>query len=66
MKLPSRYVTVFGLLVSVGAIFIDPATTPFLATLFGEHAATKVAAVGALIAALGRALIPPTDTPTGN
>ncbi len=63
MKLPSRYITVVGLLVAVGAIFLDPATTPFLTTLLGEAAATKLAAFGALVASIGRALIPPSETP---
>lgn len=64
MKLPSRWVTVSGLLIAVAAIFIDPATAPWLAALLGEAAAAKIAAAGALLAALGRALIPPSSPPT--
>lgn len=64
MKLPSRYVTVAGLVIAIGAIFVDPATVPFLTTLLGEHAATKLSAFGALLAAIGRALIPPSEPPS--
>lgn len=63
MGLPSRWVTIVGLLVSVAAIFLDPTVTPVLTTILGEHAATKLAAIGALIAAIGRALIPPKEPP---
>lgn len=49
-------VTVFGAVLALAAVFVDPATLPFVAQLLGEHAATKVAAAGAVIAALGRAL----------
>lgn len=63
MKLPSRWVTVFGLVVAIAAIFVDPSVTPLVSTVLGEHAATKLAAIGALIAAVGRALIPPTEPP---
>jgi hypothetical protein len=49
-------VTVFGVVLAVAAVLVDPATVPFLAQLLGEHAATKVAALGAVLSALGRAL----------
>lgn len=65
MKLPSRWVTVFGLVVAIAAIFVDPSVTPLVSTVLGEHAATKLAAIGALIAAVGRALIPPAEPPAG-
>lgn len=56
MKLP-KGVTIAGLLLAIGGLFVDPATTPFLTTLLGDHAGAKVAAAGALLAALGRALL---------
>lgn len=65
MKLPPRYITILGILVAVGAIFLDASTVPYLTTLLGETAATKLAALGALIAAVGRALIPPSNAPEG-
>jgi hypothetical protein len=59
MKLLPRSVTVSGLLLAVAAVVIDPANVPWLTQLLGAAATTKVAAVGALIAAMGRALVPP-------
>lgn len=56
-------VTVFGVVLAVGAVLVDPGTVPFLATLLGEHAATKVAALGAVVSALGRALQDTPDAP---
>lgn len=61
MKLLPRYVTVVGVVVAVAAVLMDESLFPFLTQLFGTHAATKLAALGAIVAALGRALIPPTD-----
>jgi hypothetical protein len=52
-------VTLFGAVLAIAAVLVDPATIPFVAQLVGEHAATKVAALGAVIAALGRALQEP-------
>ena len=66
MKLPPRYVTIFGLILAVTSIFLDPSTVPALTTVFGEAATTKLAAIGALIASLGRALIPPSEPPATN
>ena len=68
MKLP-KSVTVAGLVLALAAVFVDPANTPWLTSLLGEHTATKLAAAGAILAALGRALFgsgqPATqDTPT--
>lgn len=51
-----RSVTAFGLVLAIASVLVDPATIPLLASLLGTHAATKIAAVGALIAALGRAV----------
>jgi len=59
MKLLPRSVTVSGLLLAVAAVVIDPANVPWLTQLLGAAATTKVAAVGALISAMGRALVPP-------
>lgn len=59
MKLLPRSVTVSGLLLALAAVVIDPANVPWLTEILGATAATKVAAVGALIAAMGRALVPP-------
>ncbi len=59
MKLLPRSVTVSGLLLAVAAVLIDPANVPWLTELLGASATTKLAAVGALISAMGRALVPP-------
>jgi len=64
MKLPSRWITVLGLLLAITAAFTDPTVAPMLTTLLGENASAKLAAFGALIASIGRALIPPSDPPT--
>ena len=61
MKLPSRKLTITGLLVAVAGIFVDPTTAPALIALLGVNAGAKVAAVGAILAGLGRALVPPSD-----
>lgn len=63
MKLLPRSVTVIGLIIAVAAVLMDPQITALMAPLFGAEVATKVAAIGALIAALGRALVPPSVTP---
>lgn len=64
MKLPSRYVTVLGLLIAIAAIFTDPVNAPLLTALLGANASAKLGAFGALLASIGRALIPPSDPPT--
>jgi hypothetical protein len=65
MQIPllPRAVTVTGLVLAVAAVLVDPLSMPWLRELLGEHAATKLAAFGALIAALGRALVPPSPPP---
>lgn len=62
MTLP-KSATLAGLLIAVAAVLVDPATLPWLAQLLGEHAATKLAAVGALIASFGKALVTPPAPP---
>jgi len=59
MKLPPRYVTIIGLVIAIVASLTDPALVPFLTTILGDQATAKIAALGALIAAVGRALFPP-------
>lgn len=61
MKLPSRWVTIAGLVIAITSLFLDPTVVPLLTTLLGANAAAKLAAIGALIASIGRALIPPSD-----
>ena len=63
MKLPSRWVTVVGLIIAGAAVLVDPASTPWLTALLGAAATTKLAAFGALISSIGRALIPPSAPP---
>lgn len=58
-----KSVTVAGLVIAVASVFVDPANTPWLSALLGDHAATKLAAAGAIIASLGRALLAPAATP---
>lgn len=58
MSLP-KSATLSGLVVALAAVLIDPASLPWLTHLLGEQAATKLAAVGALVAAFGRALTQP-------
>ena len=53
----SKAVSIFGLVVAVAAVFIDPSTQAALAAVFGAAAAAKIAAIGALIAALGKGLV---------
>lgn len=55
MTLP-RSVTLAGLVLAVGAVIVDPANAPWMTALLGQTAATKLAAVGALLAAFGKAL----------
>lgn len=62
MTLP-KSATLVGLLLAIAAVIVDPAATPWLAALLGEQAATKLAAVGALIAAFGKALTFPKPLP---
>lgn len=66
MKLPSRWVTIAGVLAAVASVFSSNAE--WAVDLFGADLAKKLAAAGTLIgvlaAALGRALIPPSDPPT--
>lgn len=63
MKAFPRSVTAGGLLLAIAAVVIDPANVPWMSQLLGAAAATKLAAVGALIAALGRTLVPATPEP---
>lgn len=58
MKLPPRFVTVIGVLLALSAVLLDGTVNSALSSLIGANAAAKVAGLGALIAALGRALIP--------
>ena len=59
-----KIVTVLGLLLALSAVFVDPANSQWLAALIGANAAAKLAAAGAIIAALGRALFAPSDSNT--
>lgn len=61
MKLP-KSVTIAGLVLALAAIFVDPSSQSWLTTLLGEQAATKLAAIGALLSALGRAVLAPTPS----
>lgn len=69
MKLP-KSVTVAGLVLACAAVAVDPANAPWLTALLGANAAAKLAAVGALLSAVGRALFggaaaePPATPPT--
>lgn len=56
-------VTIFGLVLALAAVVVDPLTVPFLTELLGEHIATKAAALGALLAAIGRAIQAPAVVP---
>lgn len=58
MKLPSRYLTLIGVIIALSAVLLDSTFNAALASLIGEQAATKVAAFGAVLAAVGRALFP--------
>ena len=58
MKLPPRYLTVIGLVLAFSALLLDNTITSALAPLIGEDATTKLAALGTLLAAIGRAIIP--------
>jgi predicted regulator of Ras-like GTPase activity (Roadblock/LC7/MglB family) len=64
MKLLPRSVTVSGLLVALAALLVSADMLPVLTTLIGAENATRLAALGTVIAALGRALIPPAVAPT--
>lgn len=66
MKLPSRWITVIGLIISWCAAFTDPAIAPMLTELLGPNAMAKIAAFGGLVSGIGRALIPPSEPPTTN
>lgn len=55
-KVLPKGVTVFGVVLAVSTVFFDPAVIPFISTLVGDCAAEKLAALGALIASLGRAV----------
>ena len=61
MKLLPRSVTVAGLVMAVASVLMDDTISPLLVDLVGPHAGTKLAALGALVASLGRALFPPAD-----
>lgn len=58
-----KSVTVAGLVIAVASVFVDPANSPWLTALLGDHAATKLAAAGAIVASLGRALLGPSSVP---
>jgi hypothetical protein len=55
MKLP-KSVTVLGVVLAVAAVVVDPANAPWITDLLGAQASAKLAAVGAMLAALGRAI----------
>lgn len=55
MKLPKSF-TVLGLVIAIAAVLIDPVNQPWLVSLLGENAAAKLAAVGAILSAMGRAV----------
>lgn len=55
MKLP-KSVTILGVVLAVAAVVVDPVNAPWLTDLLGEQASAKLAAVGAMLAALGRAV----------
>lgn len=59
----SKAVTVAGLVIAIGAILVDPANAPWLTALLGANAAAKVGAVGAMLAALGKALFAESPPP---
>ena len=59
----SKAVTVFGLVVAIAAILVDPANAPWLTAIFGVNATAKLSAIGALIAAVGKSLFSETATP---
>lgn len=59
MKLP-KSVTVFGVVLALAAVVVDPVNAPWLTDLLGEQASAKLAAVGAMLAAVGRAVFAPT------
>lgn len=63
MKAFPKSLTLVGVVVAIAAVLVDPAVVPFLSTILGEHVATKIAALGAIIAAFGRALQEPSATP---
>jgi hypothetical protein len=56
MRFAGKSVTVIGLILAAAAWFMDPTSIPFVAEVFGEQAATKLAAIGAMVAGLGSAL----------
>jgi len=41
---------------AVAAVVVDPANAPWITDLLGAQASAKLAAVGAMLAALGRAI----------
>lgn len=51
-----RGVTLVGLLLAVAAVLMDREVVALLSPLIGAHAAAKLAAAGAVLAAFGRAL----------
>lgn len=54
-KLP-KGVTAAGVLLALVPVLLDANVQAALGSLLGEHAGTKVAAAGAVLAALGRSL----------
>jgi len=59
LKLPPRALTVWGLVVVVFGTVTDPALVPLLTEFLGSRAMQIITVMGGLMAALGRALIPP-------
>ena len=55
MKLP-KSVTLLGVVLAVAAVVVDPVNAPWITDLLGAQASAKLAAVGAMLAALGRAI----------
>ena len=59
-----RGVTALGLLMALAAVLMDREVVALLAPIIGANAAAKLGAVGALLAAFGRAITdqaPPQD-----
>jgi hypothetical protein len=63
MKLPPRYITIAGVVLSLVAVLLSPEYRDELSGLLGENATAKLAMVGTLLSAVGRALFPPSDAP---
>jgi len=63
LKLPPRALTIWGLVVVVFGTVTDPALVPLLTEFLGSRAMQIITVMGGLMAALGRALIPPPVIP---